>query len=98
MKLITIQEFQHTAALPDSAMLWLLKSGGIAHSIDSKQGIMIDLDSASVQKTIKGLTECRQSALTDNRSLIIEKIGAIISDNVELIFSEALASCGRQKE
>lgn len=90
MKLVTLNEFKNVCDLPDSALVTLLATNSVQCQIDPEQGIMVDIDSASVKKLIQALiTESTQRSAEEQR-LLTEKAAKVIRENLDSILEEAI--------
>ncbi len=91
MKLVSLSEFQRISSLTDSVLSYLLKANLLKVEVDAKQGILVDIDSASNEAIITAIRQKEADLLKVNNSLLGDRLSTLIGGHLDIILERALA-------
>lgn len=91
---VSLTEFQRLTGLSDSAILWLLKHNKIALAYSLDQGIRVDAGDASTRLMVEAMIHQHETLISEDESLLMERISALIRTHLESIFETAQARLG----
>jgi len=92
--LVSLADFQALAGLSDGAVVWLLKENKLPVVYSRETGLAVDATAATVAQLIEAIMHEHKESLVRHESLLMEKIGAIISAHLETILDEAVSRIG----
>lgn len=102
MKLVPISSFQKITGISDRAMLQLLERVGkdatqVYAEMSETQGLLLDVDSLKVRDLVEAIRQKQDKELSQKRAVIVEKLGAIVVEEIESIFLEASARASAER-
>ena len=90
MSKVSLSKFQSATGLSDHSVLWLLKENHLPIDYTSEQGIMVDINSNTVQEVVHAVVARQQAALSSHDSILKEACSRVIREKIEEIFEDAI--------
>lgn len=90
--LISLAEFQRSAALSSSLLLVLLDSGAIKLTLSPEGLPLIDIASPLTAAGLQHAQVVRQTVATEENALVVDRIAALLEHELPALVEEALQS------
>lgn len=90
MSKIEIEKFQQLCSLSDSAMLWLIKNSSLPLEFGPQKQLLIETGSLDTKEIVKMIAQRRKESPIATKRLMIEKLGGLLSKELESLIDEAL--------